>query len=48
MKNKNSFNKIFQQYKNQINQFVKERKLNFKSDPENSLALLAQYCESLF
>ncbi len=48
VKNKNSFTKIFPKYKNQINQFSKERKLDFNSDTEKSLALLAQYCESLF
>ena len=49
VKNKNSFAKIFPKYKNQINQFVKEQKLKFGSaDSENSLTLLAQYCEKLY
>ncbi len=48
VKNKKSFTKIFPQFKNQINQFVKEHKLEFGSDSERSLTLLAQYCESLF
>ena len=47
VKNKNSFVKIFPKYKNQINQFVKEQKLKFGSASENSLTLLAQYCEKL-
>ncbi|MDR1369020.1 MAG: hypothetical protein LBJ72_02665, partial [Dysgonamonadaceae bacterium] len=48
VKNKNSFRKIFPQYKNQINRFSKEQKLDFGSDPEGSLVSLARYCESLF
>ena len=47
VKNKNSFVKIFPKYKNQINQFVKERNLKFGSESETSLTLLAQYCENL-
>ena len=48
VKNKNSFVKIFPKYKNQINQFAKEQKLKFGPDSENSLTLLAQYCENLY
>jgi len=47
IKNKNSFIKIFPQYKNQINKFVKDNKLNFKNDKEQSMILVMEYCEEL-
>ena len=45
--NKNSFSKLFPQYKKQINQFSKDHKLNFKNNAEESLTSLAGYCEEL-
>jgi len=47
VKNKGSFSKLFPQYKKQINQFVKDNKLNFKHNPIESLTALAVYCEEL-
>jgi hypothetical protein len=47
VKNKNSFTKLFPQYKKQINRFSKERKLDFRNETRQSLTLLAQYCEEL-
>ena len=47
VKNKDSFSKIFPQYKKQINQFAKDHKLDFKKDPNGSLTSLAAYCENL-
>ncbi|MDR3219154.1 MAG: hypothetical protein LBU22_09325 [Dysgonamonadaceae bacterium] len=47
VKNKTAFSKSFPQYKKQINQFVKEHKLDFKQNPDESLTTLAAYCEEL-
>jgi len=47
VKNKGSFSKLFPQYKKQINQYVKDHKLNFRQNAEASLTFLAQYCEEL-
>ena len=47
VKNKNSFSKLFPQYKKQINHFAKERKLDFKYNADESFASLAGYCEEL-
>ena len=47
MKNAGSFSKIFPQYKKQINQYAKDRKLNFRNNTELSLYYLAEYCEEL-
>ena len=47
VKNKGSFSKIFPQYKKQINQYVKDNKLNFRQNTEASLTSLAVYCEKL-
>jgi len=48
VKNKNSFNKLFPQHKQQINKFCKEMNLNFNTDNrKNALTLLADYCSKL-
>lgn len=47
VKNKGSFSKIFPQYKKQINKFLKEHKLDFKQNPDESLTALTGYCEEL-
>ena len=47
VKNKSSFSKLFPQYKKQINIFVKDQKLNFKRNTDESLISLAVYCENL-
>jgi hypothetical protein len=47
IKNKTAFSKLFPQYKKQIKQFVKEHKLDFKQNPDESLTALAAYCEEL-
>ncbi len=47
VKNKNTFSKLFPQYKKQINRFVYENRLNFKRNKEESLTSLARYCEEL-
>jgi len=47
VKDKGSFSKLFPQFKKQINQFSKENKLNFKKNADESLALIAGYCEKL-
>jgi len=47
VKNKGSFSKLFPQYKKQINQYSKSKKLNFWKDTEGSLTSLAGYCEEL-
>lgn len=47
VKNKSLFTKIFKPLKKQINQFVKNRHLNFKQDADGSLTSLAGYCEEL-
>jgi hypothetical protein len=47
VKNKNSFLKLFPQYKKQINLFAKEHKLDFKRNADQSLTLLTNYCEEL-
>jgi hypothetical protein len=47
VKNKNSFTKIFPQYKKQINQFSKDKSLNFKEKQDESLTALAGYCNEL-
>lgn len=47
VKSKASFSKLFPQYKKQINQHVKENKLNFRRNKEESLTSLAIYCEKL-
>ena len=47
VKNKNSFSKLFPQYKKQINSFVKDKRLNFKQSKDESLTSLTRYCEEL-
>ena len=47
VKNKNSFFKLFPQYKKQINKFVKDHKLDFKLQADVSLSSLVNYCEEL-
>ncbi|MCL2649897.1 MAG: hypothetical protein FWD60_02580 [Candidatus Azobacteroides sp.] len=47
VKNKNSFSKVFPQYKKQINSFVRGNRLNFNQDKDESLTSLARYCEEL-
>ena len=47
VKNKGSFSKIFPQYKKQINQYVKSKKLNFWQNAEFGITSLAAYCEEL-
>jgi len=47
VKNKNSFINLFPEYKKQINQYVKDKKLNFRMNPEHSFTSLAVYCEHL-
>jgi len=47
VKNKASFSKLFTRYKKQINQFAKDKQLNFSRDKEESLVSLSGYCEEL-
>lgn len=47
LNNKNSFHKLFPEYKKQINQFAKEQRLNFKGGKEQSFIALAEYCYQL-
>jgi len=48
VKNDGSFSKLFPQYKKQIKQFTKERKLNFKKENrDTSFVSLTGYCEEL-
>ena len=47
IKNKNSFSKLFPQYKKQINSYVKDKRLDFKQSKDESLISLARYCEEL-
>ena len=47
VKNKNSFSKIFPQYKKQINQYSKEKKLNYEQFKDESFISLAAFCEEL-
>jgi len=48
VKNKNSFVKLFPQFKQEINKFAKENKLNFSFDHrERSLTMLADFCRKL-
>jgi hypothetical protein len=47
VKNNGSFTKLFPKYKKEINKFVKDQKLNFKKNPDESLISLTAYCEKL-
>lgn len=47
LKNKNSFHRIFPEYKKEIDRFTKEQRLNFNAQREESLILLAKECERL-
>ncbi len=47
VKDKGSFTKLFPMYKKQINQFAKDKKLNFRKNKDFSLNTLSSYCEEL-
>jgi len=47
VKNRQSFSKLFPEYKKQIKRFAKESELNWKKDRENSLVKLARFCEEI-
>jgi hypothetical protein len=47
VKNRASFTRMFPQYKKQIKRFAKEQRLDFRERPEESLAALTAYCESI-
>lgn len=47
VRNKQSFTKLFPDYKKQINRYAKQNMLNFKREREGSLTKLAQFCEEM-
>jgi len=47
VRNRRSFTRLYPQYKKEIKKFAKEQSLNFRLNQEQSLTILARFCDEL-